>query len=55
MKTVKYAFDIDQEVKTPFGDTGIITMLGHDDGGNKYAVKTATDTQWYKEKQLVAK
>lgn len=52
MKTVEYVYKIDQKVKTPFGDVGIVSMLGFDDGGNQYFVKTATDGQWYKEKQL---
>lgn len=34
MKKLEFKFDIDQEVKTPFGDDGIVTMLGYDDGGN---------------------
>jgi len=54
MKTLEFKFDIDQKVKTPFGDEGLVTMLGHDDGGNCYHVKTAKDGQWYKEKQLIA-
>lgn len=53
MKTVIFLFDIDQKVKTPFGDDGIVSMLGIEDGGNIYYVKTAKYAQWYKEKQLV--
>jgi hypothetical protein len=30
-------------------------MLGFDDGGKTYAIQTANDYQWYKEKQLTAK
>lgn len=52
---VEYAFGIDQEVKTPFGDDGIVVMLGYDDGGKCYHVKTSKDGQWYKEKELTAK
>lgn len=54
MKEVKFEYEIDQEVKTPFGDSGIITMLGYDDGEKCYYVRTSKDSQWYKEKQLTA-
>lgn len=54
MERVTFKFDLDQAVKTPFGDDGIVTMLGRDDGGNCYYVKTAKFSQWYKEKELTA-
>jgi len=52
MQEVSYKFSIDDRVKTPFGNPGIVTMLGLDDGGNKYYVKTELDSQWYKERDL---
>ncbi len=52
MQQIDFKFDIDQKVKTPFGDEGIITMLGYDDGGKQYYVKTAQNDQWFKENQL---
>jgi hypothetical protein len=52
MKRVEYKYDIDQKVKTPFGEEGIVSMLGFDEAGNQYHVKTANDSQWFKEKQL---
>lgn len=52
MKTVEYKFDMDQKVRTPFGDEGIITMLAYDEGGNKYYVQTASTSGWFKEGQL---
>ena len=52
MKTVQYEYDLDQKVKTPFGEEGLISMLAFDDGGNCYYVKTAKDSNWFKEGQL---
>lgn len=47
-----FEFDLDQKVVTPFGDDGLIEMLGFDDGGRKYYVQTATNSNWFKEGQL---
>lgn len=52
MKTVEYKFDMDDAVSTPFGEAGIVTMLGYDEGGNKYYVQTANSAGWFKEGQL---
>lgn len=52
MRTVKYKFDIDQKVETTFGDTGVVSMLGCDDGGPCYYVKTPQNSDWFKESQL---
>ena len=52
MKTVEYQYDMDQKVKTPFGEEGLVSMLAFDDGGNCYFVKTAKDSNWFKEAQL---
>lgn len=54
MKTVEYKFDLDQKVKTPFGDEGIVSMIGFDEGGKQYFVKTSNNGQWFKEDQLSA-
>ena len=50
--TVKYKYDLDQRVTTPFGDPGIVTLLGFDDSGPTYYVKTRTESNWFKEKEL---
>ncbi len=50
--TVTFEFNIDQRVITPFGEDGIIAMLGVDDGGNQYYVKTKSQSNWFKEKEL---
>lgn len=52
MRTVVFQYDVDDKVKTPFGDSGIIQMLGYDDGGVQYYVKTASASNWFKESQL---
>ena len=49
---VKFNFEIDDRVVTPFGKPGIVEMLGFDDGGKKYFVKTKTESSWFKEKDL---
>jgi len=54
-RNVEYKFDLDQPVVTPFGDDGMITMLGFDDGGPTYFVRTKENPGWFKEKHLVAK
>ena len=54
MNKVEYKFYMDQRVTTPFGDSGIIEMLGYDDGGVKYYVKTKADSGWFKEDELTA-
>jgi hypothetical protein len=51
---VTFKFTLDQKVTTPFGDLGVISMLGVDDGGNQYHVKTATGSNWFKESQITA-
>lgn len=52
MFTVNFKFKIDQRVITSFDEKGIVTMLGFDDGGQQYYVKTKPDSQWFKEKEL---
>lgn len=50
--TVKFAFTLDQKVITPFGDEGIVSMLGYDDGGRQYHVKTRETACWFKQTEL---
>lgn len=52
MNTVNYLYNMDQKVKTPFGEEGIVSMLAYDDGGNQYFVKTAKSSDWFKEAHL---
>lgn len=52
MRTVEYKYDLDEKVSTPFDQVGIVTMLGFDEGGNQYYVKTANTGSWFKESQL---
>jgi len=53
MKTVEYKFDIDEKVKCIVtGETGVICMLGLDDGGVQYFVKAKNASNWWKEKQI---
>ena len=54
MNKVEYKFYMDQCVTTPFGDNGIIEMLGYNDGGIKYYVKTKADSSWFKEAELTS-
>lgn len=49
---VTFKFCLDQMVLTPFDNKGIITMLGVDDGGNQYYVKSEASSSWFKESQL---
>lgn len=37
---VEFKYELEQRITTPFGKDGIITMLGFDDGGIQYFVKT---------------
>jgi len=52
MLIIEYAFSLDQMVITPFGEIGLVAMLGYDDGGKQYYVKTKENDTWYKESQL---
>ncbi len=55
MKTIEFKYELDEKVITPFGDLGIIGMLGFDDGGPQYYVKTSVASNWFKESQLTKK
>ena len=50
--TIVFKFDLDEIVKTDFGETGKVVILGFDDGGIKYFVETKHKGSWYKEKDL---
>jgi hypothetical protein len=52
---VTFKFTNNQEVLTPFGTAGIITMCAVDDGGVKYFVNTAAVGMWLSEDKLTAK
>ena len=52
MTDVTYRFKMDQRVVTPFGDPGIIKMLGYDDGDIQYFVNAKTKGSWFKECEL---
>ena len=49
---VHFKFNMDQRVITPFGEEGIVSMLGVDNGGNQYWVKAKSNSQWFKENEL---
>ncbi len=50
---VTFKFELNQKVKTIFGDIGIITTLVFDEGEIiKYWVQRSSDSQWMKEDQL---
>ena len=48
---VEFKFRIGEEVITPFGEKGIVSMLGND-GNIVYYVKTSKSECWFKEYQL---
>lgn len=49
---IEFKFNIDDRVITPFKAKGIVSMLGVDDGGKVYFVKTEKESDWFKEKDL---
>lgn len=52
MPVLEFEFYLEENVLTPFGDQGIISMLGYDESGCVYYVKTSTSEMWFKEKQI---
>lgn len=50
--TVSFAFHLDQKVRTPFGEQGLVSMLAYDESGKVYFVKTRSTSNWFKESQL---
>ena len=51
---ITFKFKLDENVTTPFGEHGIIDMLGYDEGGVKYYVKSNNPSNWFKEWQLIS-
>jgi hypothetical protein len=49
---ISFGFAMDEHVLTPFGEKAIVSMLGFDEGGNTYYVKTVHGGSWFKENQL---
>jgi hypothetical protein len=49
---ITFKFELNQMVVTPLGDIGIISMIGYDDGGIQYYVKSSTNSSWFREDQL---
>lgn len=49
---LEFKFELNQSVTTIFDEKGIVTMLGFDEGGNQYYVKTKSYSQWFKENEL---
>lgn len=52
MQTIEFKYNLDDMVTTLFGDVGIISMLGADEAGKQYYVKTKQSAGWFKETQL---
>ena len=48
-QSIEFKFSLGQRVKTEVYTAGVITMLGHDLGGNHYFVKTSVGADWYSE------
>ena len=56
MIEVKFKFDVDQRVITPFGQEAIVDNCTLDNGKLiQYYVKTSDGAYWYKETELKAK
>ncbi len=54
-KKVEFCFDLDQLVEvTATHETGVVTMLAVDDGGNKYYIQGTGDGKWWPERLLMA-
>lgn len=51
---VDFKFIIGQKVQTPFGDIGIIEMLGLDTDGRRYYVLRSQEDKWFFENQLMS-
>ena len=49
---ITFKFEVDQKVTTSLGSIGIVVMLGYDDSGNQYYIKTKEESCWFKEKEL---
>lgn len=49
---IKFKFKLGDRVRTLFEEEGIVEMLGVDDGGNKYFIKTRKQSSWFKEDEI---
>lgn len=49
---VNFRWDVYENVITPFGEKGFISMCGYNDSGKQYYVKTKDNENWYHEMQL---
>lgn len=49
---VEFKFELNQRVETPFGEKGIVRMMGIDDGGKKYFVLMKNNENWFQESEL---
>jgi hypothetical protein len=47
-----FKFSLDQKIKTPFGEVGMVKMCAVDETGINYYVKTAGGGNWFKEAEL---
>jgi hypothetical protein len=53
--TVEFAFEIDQKVKTPIGDLGIVTNLCINNTKQKQVfIQTSNGGDWWREDQIKA-
>lgn len=50
---LRFLFVLDSRVTTPFGAKGIVKMLGYDEGGKQYYIKTEKNSGWFKETDLI--
>lgn len=52
---LQFAFNLSQKVNTPFGEIGMVRMLGYDEAGLQYFIRTKTgEGSWFKESELTA-
>ena len=55
MMTREFKFEPRQNVKTPFGDVGFVSIAGVDEAfGTSYYVQRSSEGQWFREDQLDA-
>lgn len=52
MRSIDFVYDLYDRVVTPFGDKGIVDMLGVNEGGIQYYVKTAKNDNWFREEEI---
>ena len=54
-KTLTFDYDLQEEVVTPSGYNGFVTMLAYDKSGKLYWVVNEISQQWYEEHELSPK